>query len=114
AETGLLATWPSGGPRLVWVVGDLGSGYSTPAVVGDRLFVQVNRGVNDELVQARSVADGRRIWETRIGRVGNPDQQPNYPGARSTPTVDGDSVYALGSDGNLVALERGSGRARWT
>jgi outer membrane protein assembly factor BamB len=114
AETGLLPNWPAAGPRLVWRVADVGAGFSTPAVAGNRLFVQVNRGVDDELVQARDIADGRLIWETRIGRVGNPDQQPSYPGARSTPTVDGDAIYALGSDGDLAALDRASGRVRWT
>ena len=33
-ETGLLMAWPEDGPRLVWQVKDLGSGYSTPSVTG--------------------------------------------------------------------------------
>jgi hypothetical protein len=32
-ETGLLKEWPKDGPRLIWQVNDLGSGYSTPSVV---------------------------------------------------------------------------------
>ncbi len=113
SETGLLAAWPASGPPLLWRVADLGAGYSTPAVAGDRLFVQVNRGTADELVQARAIADGRVVWEARLGAVGNPGQQPSYPGARSTPTVVGGTVYALGSDGDLVALDAGLGRERW-
>src|SRR5262249_43931564 len=35
------------------------------------------------------------------------------PKARSTPTVDGNSIYALGSDGDLVCLETGNGKIRW-
>ena len=49
--------------------------------------------------------NGKQIWAQRIGKVGNPDQKPPYPGARSTPTVDGDVLYALGSDGDLVCME---------
>jgi outer membrane protein assembly factor BamB len=45
--------------------------------------------------------------------VGNPDQQPSYPGARSTPTVDGALLYALGSDGDLACLETATGKVRW-
>jgi outer membrane protein assembly factor BamB len=45
--------------------------------------------------------------------VGNPDQQPSYPAARSTPTVDGTNVYALGSDGDLVCLDAVTGEVRW-
>jgi outer membrane protein assembly factor BamB len=98
---------------LLWRIADLGGGYSTPSVAGDRLFVLVNRGVEDEVLQARSTADGKVVWEARLGAVGNPGQQPSYPGSRSTPTVTADTVYALGSDGDLVAVDRGTGRERW-
>jgi outer membrane protein assembly factor BamB len=113
AETGLLAEWPKDGPRLVWQVKDIGSGYSTPSVVGDRLYLLGNQGTNDEFVQALEAKDGKKIWSQRIGDVGNPDQQPNYPAARSTPTIDGELVLALGSDGDLACLERATGKVRW-
>jgi outer membrane protein assembly factor BamB len=109
----LLAEWPKEGPRLVWQVKDIGSGYSTPAVVGDRLYLLSNQGTNDEFVQALEAKDGKRVWSQRIGKVGNPDQQPNYPAARSTPTVDGEWLFALGSDGDLACLERTTGKVRW-
>lgn len=116
-ETGLSDQWPDDGPSLVWQADDIGWGYSTPAVVGDRLYLISNvRGgdtVGDEFVRACSTADGSLIWETRIGEVGNPDQRPPYPGSRSTPTVDGRVLYALGSDGDLVCLETSSGDVRW-
>jgi len=38
-----------------------------------------------------------------------PNKGPQYPGARSTPTVDGTLVFALGSDGDLVCLDAASG-----
>ena len=112
-ETGLLKTWPPEGPKLLWQVRDLGSGYSTPAVVGERLYLINNRGLDSEYVQALSVRDGKQVWTTPLGKVGNPDQEPAYPGARSTPTVDGQLLYALGSDGDLVCMETASGRVRW-
>jgi len=69
--------------------------------------------MEDEFVQALSTQDGKVIWTTRVGNVGNPNQNPSYPKARSTPTVDGEFVYALGSDGDLVCLEARSGKVRW-
>ena len=113
-ETGLLKAWPEDGPRLVWQVKDLGGGYSTPSVTGGRIYVMTNKGLGDEFVTARDTKDGSLLWSTRIGKVGNPDQQPNYPGARSTPTVDGAVLYALGSDGDLVCLETATGKVRWS
>lgn len=112
-EKGLLKQWPEAGPKLLWTVRDAGGGYSTPAVVGERLYLMGNRGLEEEFVQARAVADGKLLWSVTVGKVGNPQQQPPYPGSRSTPTVDGDVLYALGSDGDLVCLEIAGGRQRW-
>src|SRR5262249_30794487 len=112
-EKGLLAEWPREGPRLLWQVNNLGGGYSTPAVVGDRLYLLSNEGMADEFVKSLSVKDGQEIWSVRLGKVGNPEQKPSYPAARSTPTLDGDLLYALGSDGDLVCLERPTGKVRW-
>ncbi len=113
AETGLLAEWPKEGPKLVWQVNDIGAGYSTPSVVGDRLYLLSNQGLDNEFVQALEARDGKRIWSQTIGKVGNPNQQPSYPAARSTPTVDGEWVFAFGSDGDLACLERATGKVRW-
>ena len=113
SETGLLKQWPSEGPKLLWQVNDLGDGYSTPAVVGNRIYLMSNRGLDNEFVQALSTQDGKVIWTTRVGNVGNPNQNPPYPKARSTPTVDGDLIYALGSDGDLACLEAKTGKIRW-
>ena len=113
SETGLLKQWPADGPKLVWQVNDLGDGYSTPAVVGNRIYMMSNRGLDNEFVQALSAQDGKVIWTTRVGNVGNPNQDPSYPKARSTPTVDGDLLYALGSDGDFVCLDTKTGKVRW-
>ena len=112
-KPGLLKEWPKDGPKLLWQVNNLGRGYSTPAVVGERLYLLSNQGMEDEFVKALSAKDGKEVWSKRLGRVGNPDQKPSYPAARSTPTVDGDLLYALGSDGDLLCLERSTGKVRW-
>ncbi len=113
SETGLLQQWPEEGPQLIWQVDGLGDGYSTPAVMRDRIYLVSSEGLENEFVQALEVANGQQLWSTRIGKVGNPDQRPPYPGARSTPTIDGDWLYALGSDGDLACLDRARGKVRW-
>ena len=112
-ETGLLKEWPKEGPKLVWKVTDVGSGYSTPSVAGDRLYLLGNEGLENEFVECRAAKDGGKLWSARIGKVGNPNQQPSYPAARSTPTVDGEFLYVLGSDGDLVSMEVAAGKPRW-
>ncbi len=112
-ERGLLKQWPAEGPKLLWQVNDIGDGYSTPAVAGKRIYLMSNHGLENEFVQALSTQDGKPVWTTRVGNVGNPKQNPPYPKARSTPTVDGNFIYALGSDGDLACLEASSGKIRW-
>lgn len=112
-ESGLLKQWPAVGPKLLWRISDIGDGYSTPAVVGNHIYLMSNRGLENEFVQALSTQDGKVIWTTRVGNVGNPNQNPPYPKARSTPTVDGDFIYAFGSDGDIACLETKTGKIRW-
>lgn len=111
-ETGLLQEWPKDGPKLLWQVKEIGAGYSTPAVVGDRIYLLGNEGA-EESVLALAVKDGSRVWAAKLGKVGHPEQNPSYPGVRSTPTVDGKFLFALGSDGDLVCLETANGKEVW-
>jgi outer membrane protein assembly factor BamB len=111
-ESGFLKQWPAEGPKLLWQVNDIGDGYSTPSVVGTRIYLMSNRGFDNEFVQALSTQDGKPIWTTRIGNVGSPNDFL-YAKARSTPTVDGDFIYVLSSDGDLACLETASGKIRW-
>ncbi len=111
-EKGLLKQWPNEGPKLLWQANDIGDGYSTPSVVGTRIYLMSNRGYENEFVQALSTKDGKPIWTTRVGNVGNA-KDFLYSKARSTPTVDGNFLYALGSDGDLACLETKSGKIRW-
>ncbi len=112
-ETGLLKAWPKEGPKLLWQLKDIGEGYATPAVAGKRIYILGNRGMDNEFVQALSVDDGKVIWSAKLGGVGNPDQNPAYPMARSTPTLDGNLLYAQSSNGDLACLEAASGKVVW-
>src|SRR5262245_8824565 len=98
-ETGLLKTWPKGGPKLLWKARNLGGGYSTPSVAAGRVYGMSFRG-NDEVVWALNDTNGKEVWRTPIGRA---DRGIGYnEGPRCTPTVDGDRLYALGVAGDLV------------
>ncbi len=112
-EKNLLKQWSPQGPKLLWQIKDAGYGFGSVAVAGGSIYLVGSRGFEEEFVCALDDRTGRLIWSTVIGKPGNPDQQPSYPGARSTPTVDGNMVYALGSDGDLVCLEAATGAVRW-
>jgi outer membrane protein assembly factor BamB len=112
-ETGLADQWPQTGPRLVWRTDNVGDGYGSAAVVGNRIYLLGNDGLENEFVLALDATNGQQLWKQRIGNVGNPNQQPPYPAARSTPTVDGGVLFAFGSDGDLACLETATGKIRW-
>ncbi|HMP00874.1 MAG TPA: PQQ-like beta-propeller repeat protein [Gemmatales bacterium] len=105
----LLAAWPADGPPLMWKQGGNGVGYSGPAIVGNRLVLLGMVG-DKEVVIARSLADGGEVWRTTIGPVYHNDFGD---GPRSTPTIDGAWVYALGASGDLACLSLATGTVRW-
>lgn len=111
-ETGLLQKWPEGGPKLIWQSTELGQGYGSPSVVGDRIYVLGSEGMDNEFVQCLNAAGGTTVWKTKIGTVGE-NRSANYPGSRSSPTVDGERLYALSSAGDLACLEVKSGKIVW-
>lgn len=114
AEAGLLKAWPADGPKQVWRIDGIGAGYSTPAVAGGRVYLMSNEGLDAEFVRCYSLADGKLVWSSeKVGRVGNPNQRPSYPAARCTPAIDGELLYAIGSDGDLVCLETATGKLKW-
>jgi hypothetical protein len=107
-ETGLLKSWPKEGPKLLWTYSDLGIGFSGPAVVGEHLYCMGARDTAEYLI-CLSVKDGSQVWATKVGaRLDNGWGD----GPRSTPTVDGDSIYALGGQGDLVCTDL-KGNIRW-
>jgi outer membrane protein assembly factor BamB len=109
AETGLLTSWPEGGPKSVWKATGLGEGYSSMAVVGDRIYTQ-GQEEGRQFVVALDAAAGKQVWKTPTGESFDNDQGG---GPRSMPIVDGDRLYALASDGTLVCLETGTGKRVW-
>ena len=109
AETGLLETWPSGGPPLAWKAQGLGEGYSSFAVVGDRLYTQGQQG-SQEFVLAIDIRTGKQLWKTPSGRA---FREQRGHGPRGTPTVEGSRLYAMAADGTLLCLDTATGHVVW-
>jgi outer membrane protein assembly factor BamB len=110
AETGLLREWPSGGPKELWRATGAGTGYSSFSASNNRLFTLGARG-NVEYVIAFDAATGNRLWEVPNGQRFRNDMGD---GPRSTPTVEGDRVYAFGGTGELVCLDVATGKKHWS
>jgi outer membrane protein assembly factor BamB len=111
-ETGLLKKWPKEGPKLLWTFENAGEGYSAPAIVGDRLYTMGARG-KSEFVIVLDTTTGKEVWSTEIGATFTFKGNSWGDGPRGTPTVEGDRIYALGGQGELVTLEAASGKITW-
>ena len=124
-ESGILKKFPEGGPKVNWRV-PIGGGYAGPAVADGRVFImdrhlakgtanpdnQFDRGMipGSERVICLEEKTGRELWvhEYECGYT------VSYPaGPRATATVDGDRVYTLGAEGNLLCLNAESGKMLW-
>jgi len=108
-ETGLLDSWPKGGPPLLWKIHGLGEGYAAAAVSGGRLYIQGQQG-DEEFVLAFDSNTGKQLWRSQTGRQ---FRESRGYGPRGTPSVDGDRLYALAADGMLVCLETATGKRIW-
>ena len=108
-ETGLLGSWPAGGPPRVWAATNLGSGFGSISVSRERVYVQGMRS-GQSLVSALNRADGKLVWTKPVGRAVD-----NYqgPGPRGTPSVDGDRLYVLTENGDLASLRQQDGTIVW-
>lgn len=103
-ETGLLKSWDNTLPPLAWSTSGIGEGYSSVVVV-DRWLYTTGR-VGDEVVSlALDVTTGEEVWRTKIGETSR--------NVMSTPTVDGDLVFALDPDGDLACLKSSDGAIVW-
>ncbi len=108
-ETGLLSSWPAGGPPPVWRATGLGAGYSTVTVDGGRIFT-LGTARDMEYLIALDARSGKELWRTRIGRR---YENSRGDGPRGAPTVEGARVYALGGNGDLACVEAATGKVVW-
>jgi outer membrane protein assembly factor BamB len=113
AETGLLKTWPEGGPKLLWEIKGLGIGYSSVAISGGKLYTMGDRSIEEQsrskktqCVIAYDLATQKELWTAKVG-------PPHDDGPRCTPTIDDDCVYAIGTDGDLLCIQAETGKVQW-
>jgi outer membrane protein assembly factor BamB len=109
-EEGLLQSWPESGPDLLWSIGGLGRGYSSVSIADGAIYTLGDRsdaGEEGQFLIALDLNSRAELWATKVG----PPHADGGP--RSTPTVDGDRVYAIGTDGDLVCVDAQSGDVRW-
>lgn len=108
AESGLLASWPESGPKMLWSLDGLGESYSTVSVADGRIYTT---GMTDKQGSVYAIdPSGELLWKKDYGAE---HDGKGYPGTRNTPTVAGGHLYLLSSLGKAMAVDAASGEARW-
>ena len=108
-DTGLLKEWPQNGPEMIFETLDAGKGYSSPQVVGDRIYITgMNEQEDKEVFQAYTL-DGKKLYTTVYG---NPWKQ-SYPETRTTPTIVDGKAYVISGMGEIVCLDCKDGKILW-
>jgi outer membrane protein assembly factor BamB len=93
---------------------DVGLGYATPLLVGDRLYVFA-RQADDEVMAALDAASGKVLWRTGYPAPFKMDKAaaPHGPGPKSTPAYADGKLFSIGMSGIVTAFDAESGKRLW-
>lgn len=108
-EAGILESWSADPPTVVWRQ-PIGTGYSSVAVVGDRLYT-MDADESQEHVLCLDAATGETVWRFAAGDFVQAELGDGGP--RSTPTVLEGVVYSTTSQAVLFALAAADGEMIW-
>ena len=106
------ASWPE---RLNqrWKV-EVGLGYATPIVVGNRIYMFSRQGEN-ETMSALDADNGKVLWQTGYAApfTMNSAAARHGAGPKSTPAFANGRLYSIGMTGVVTALDAASGKQLW-
>lgn len=108
-ETGLLKQWPAEGPKEIWSYDGLGEGYSSAAVADGIVYTC---GMIDKEGHLFAFdLNGNLKYKVKYGPEWT--KSGNYPGTRTTPTIDGDRLYLMSGQGRIACYNAKTGEPVW-
>ena len=90
----------------------VGLGDSTPALVGDRLYVFTRQG-EEEVILCLNAANGKELWKDKYTAQAVTGAASRHPGPRSSPAVADGKAVTLGVGGVVSCLDAGTGKLIW-
>jgi outer membrane protein assembly factor BamB len=107
-EKGLLSSWPDGGPKLLWKIDGIGTGWSCPIIVGKRIYITGD--VGDDLVICALNRNGEVQWKVKNGLA----WKGPYPGARACCIFSDGRLYHVNAHGRVACLNAATGEELWS
>ena len=107
------AAWPAELTEQ-WKV-DVGLGYATPLLVGDRIYMYTRQG-DEEVMLALDAESGDVIWRTGYSvrfRMNPAATSRHGPGPKSTPAFADGRLFTMGMSGIVTAFDADTGRQLW-
>ena len=111
AETGLIKNWDKTPPKHLWTIDGMGEGYASVSTSKGALYTTGALSAGESVIKV-NLEDHSVTWSKVISEK-NP-QNGGYKGARSTPTIDGDYLYVVASEGVISCLKTSDGEVVWT
>jgi outer membrane protein assembly factor BamB len=109
-QRGFPTSWNgSSGKNIKWKTAIPLTGYNSPIVWNDKIFLSGASGTKRE-VYCFDLNSGKLLWQTVVDKIsGSPATTPKVNGetgfAAPTLTTDGRRVYAIFANGDLIALD---------
>lgn len=107
-EKGILRSWPEGGPKVLWTA-PLGNGFGGAAVSAGKVYLLDRDDRTGDTLRVYDLANGKELWSFTYEAPGRVE----FPGSRTTPTVDGDYVYTVGLRGDLYCINTTTRKPVW-
>lgn len=105
----LAATWPEGGPKVLWSV-TLGEGHAMPALADGCLYVlDYDEARGGDVLRCLNADTGQGRWEHLYAVK----TKRNHGISRTVAATDGDAVVTIGPQCHVLCLSAADGKYRW-
>ncbi len=101
--------WDKDPPKHLWTTSGFGDGYASVSVVSGTLYT-VGDVDGGQAVIAAKADDGSILWKKLLT---SEKPKHSYEGSRCTPSVDGDRLYVITSEGSITCLKLADGEIVW-
>jgi outer membrane protein assembly factor BamB len=107
-QKGILRTWPSQGPEVLWTV-NVGIGYGGPVTKDGKVYLLDRDDKVGDKMRCFDLSSGKELWSYSYKAPGS----VMFPGSRSVPVVDGNYVYSCGPYGDLYCIDINTHKPVW-